>query len=76
MVVAWLTCEETERRKDTVIGGRTLQKDHGYVFEVDPASQAANVDRARSPLPFLGRYSHEAVDAAARQAPREASSRW
>ena len=47
----WLTCEETERRKDTVIGGRTLQKDHGYVFEVDPASQAANVDKSPVPAP-------------------------
>ena len=28
----WLTCEETEQRK----GGAFL-KDHGYVFEVDPA---------------------------------------
>ena len=51
VVVAWLTCEETERRKDTVIGGRTLQKDHGYVFEVDPASQAANVDKSPVPAP-------------------------
>lgn len=57
----WLTCEETERRKDAVIGGRRLQKDHGYVFEVDPAGQAANVDKSPVPLPFLGRYAHEAV---------------
>jgi secreted PhoX family phosphatase len=57
----WLTCEETDRRKGATIGGRTLQKDHGYVFEVDPTSRAANLDRSPVPLPFLGRYSHEAV---------------
>lgn len=57
----WLTCEETERRKGAVMNGRTLHKDHGYVFEVDPTSQAANADKSPVPLPFLGRYSHEAV---------------
>ena len=57
----WLTCEETERTAGTVIGGRTLEKDHGYVFEVDPVSRAANIDRSPVPLAFLGRYSHEAV---------------
>lgn len=52
----WLTCEETEQRK----GGRFLQ-DHGYVFEVDPVSQAANVGKSPVPLKFLGRFAHEAV---------------
>lgn len=52
----WLTCEETEARK-----GGTLQKDHGYVFEVDPTSKAANIDKAPVPLKFLGRFAHEAV---------------
>ncbi|HEY5847078.1 MAG TPA: alkaline phosphatase PhoX [Microlunatus sp.] len=59
----WLTCEETERKKDTVIGSganrRVLQKDHGYVFEVHPIDPAANQNPV--PLRFLGRYSHEAV---------------
>ncbi|WP_230687027.1 alkaline phosphatase PhoX [Catellatospora vulcania] len=50
----WLTCEETEQRK----GGAFLQ-DHGWVFEVDPFDQEANLDPV--PLKFLGRYSHEAV---------------
>jgi secreted PhoX family phosphatase len=50
----WLTCEETESRA----GGR-LQKDHGYVFEVDPFDQQANQNPV--PLKFLGRYAHEAV---------------
>ncbi len=31
------------------------------MFEVDPTSQADNVDKSPVPLPFLGRYSHEAV---------------
>ena len=52
----WLTCEETESRK-----GGSFQKDHGYVFEVDPASQQANVDKSPVPLKFLGRFPHEAV---------------
>jgi uncharacterized protein len=52
----WLTCEETEQR----LGGRFLQN-HGYVFEVDPTSQAANVDKSPVPLKFLGRFAHEAV---------------
>ncbi|ROR89907.1 alkaline phosphatase PhoX [Nocardioides aurantiacus] len=52
----WLTCEETEARRSA-----TLQKDHGYVFEVDPSSQLANVNKAAVPLRFLGRYAHEAV---------------
>ncbi|NNG19919.1 DUF839 domain-containing protein [Naumannella sp. ID2617S] len=52
----WLTCEETETRA----GGR-YTKDHGYVFEVDPASQQANVNLSPIPLKFLGRYAHEAT---------------
>jgi uncharacterized protein len=52
----WLTCEETEAK----IGG-ALTKNHGYVFEVDPFSQAANVDRSPVPLKMLGRFAHEAV---------------
>ncbi|GAA3793568.1 PhoX family protein [Sphaerisporangium flaviroseum] len=50
----WLTCEETEQR-----AGGVFQKDHGYVFEVDPFDRDANRDPV--PLKFLGRYSHEAV---------------
>jgi uncharacterized protein len=52
----WLSCEETEQRR----GGRYLQ-DHGYVFEVDPTSQQANMGRSAVPLKFLGRFAHEAV---------------
>ncbi|MCT9929639.1 PhoX family protein [Planotetraspora sp. A-T 1434] len=50
----WLTCEETEQR-----AGGAFQKDHGYVFEVDPFDRKANIDPV--PLKFLGRFSHEAV---------------
>jgi secreted PhoX family phosphatase len=52
----WLTCEETESRA----GGRR-QKNHGYVFEVDPTSRQANISASPVPLTFLGRYSHETV---------------
>lgn len=50
----WLTCEETEVR-----AGSVLQKDHGYVFEVDPFDREANKNPV--PLKFLGRFAHEAV---------------
>ncbi|MEZ0074216.1 alkaline phosphatase PhoX [Planotetraspora sp. GP83] len=50
----WLTCEETEQR-----AGGAFQKNHGYVFEVDPFDRKANIDPV--PLKFLGRFSHEAV---------------
>ncbi|WP_018349938.1 alkaline phosphatase PhoX [Longispora albida] len=50
----WLTCEETEQR-----AGAVYQKDHGYVFEVDPLNNAANLNPV--PLKFLGRFAHEAV---------------
>jgi secreted PhoX family phosphatase len=54
---AWLTCEETEARA----GEDGFLLDHGYVFEVDPASQDANRGKSPVPLKFLGRYAHEAV---------------
>jgi uncharacterized protein len=54
----WLTCEETEVKAGATSGGVTLTKDHGYIFEVAPAS----ADR-QSPVPIKawGRYAHEAV---------------
>ena len=57
----WLTCEEVERVAGQSVSGRTLQKNHGYVFEVDPRSETANLDRAAIPLKFMGRFAHEAV---------------
>ncbi|MFZ2175646.1 MAG: alkaline phosphatase PhoX [Rhodococcus sp. (in: high G+C Gram-positive bacteria)] len=53
----WLTCEETEARA----GSKGFTLDHGYVFEVDPASQEANMGKSPVALKFLGRYAHEAV---------------
>ena len=51
---AWLTCEETEAKAGT----GTLEKDHGYVFEVFPDGPAK-----QSPVPIRawGRAPHEAV---------------
>jgi secreted PhoX family phosphatase len=57
----WLTCEETEDKAGKLVNGVPLTKNHGYVFEVDPTSQAANLQKAAVPLAFLGRYAHEAV---------------
>ena len=51
-----MTCEETEQR-----AGGPFLADHGYVFEVDPTSQAANLGKSPVPLKFLGRFAHEAV---------------
>lgn len=50
----WLTCEETEAR-----AGGALTKDHGFVFEVDPANNARN--KNPFPLKAMGRFAHEAV---------------
>ncbi|MEV0177268.1 alkaline phosphatase PhoX [Streptomyces sp. NPDC050803] len=51
----WLTCEENSDKA----GVNGMTKDHGYVFEVDPADRRANRDP--KPLKFFGRYDHEAV---------------
>jgi secreted PhoX family phosphatase len=51
----WLTCEEV----DSLAGVDTFQKDHGYVFEVDPFDRNAN--RNPQPITALGRFEHEAV---------------
>ncbi|GGU53564.1 alkaline phosphatase PhoX [Streptomyces daghestanicus] len=51
----WLTCEETEDRA----GSNGMTKDHGYVFEVDPADRRAGRDP--KPVRAFGRYAHEAV---------------
>ncbi|GEC03753.1 hypothetical protein SSP24_14080 [Streptomyces spinoverrucosus] len=50
----WLTCEENEERAGT--GGYT--KDHGFVFEVDPADPHRT---GAVPLTAMGRFQHEAV---------------
>ena len=55
----WLTCEETEARAGSRGSYGTLTKDHGYVFEVHPYDQSANMDP--QPIKALGRFAHEAV---------------
>lgn len=50
----WLSCEET-----VDIAGKSLARDHGYVFEV-PASEKVGLTRPQ-PLKALGRFNHEAV---------------
>lgn len=51
----WLTCEETE----DVTGDSGYEKDHGFVFEVDPF----DIENNKNPVPLegLGRFAHEAV---------------
>ena len=51
---SWLTCEESESRAGT----GTLQKDHGYVFEVFPDRPSAQTPE---PIKAWGRFPHEAV---------------
>ena len=51
----WLTCEEVY----STAGTDGFQKDHGYVFEVDPFDREANRDPR--PIMALGRFEHEAV---------------
>jgi secreted PhoX family phosphatase len=51
----WLTCEETEVRR----GNEGYEKDHGWVFEVDPFRNSRNEDP--TPLPEMGRFPHEAL---------------
>ncbi|GAB2588405.1 PhoX family protein [Streptomyces capparidis] len=50
----WLTCEET----DAVAGDSGLEKDHGFVFEVDPRDPGRS---GAHPLTAMGRFPHEAV---------------
>lgn len=51
----WLSCEESEASA----GDSGRQRDHGYVFEVDPLDRLANLHPA--PIKALGRFRHEAV---------------
>ncbi|AZQ38158.1 PhoX family protein [Streptomyces cyaneochromogenes] len=50
----WLTCEETEDKAGT--NGYT--KDHGFIFEVDPANPYRS---GAAPLTAMGRFQHEAI---------------
>ena len=55
---SWLTCEETEAKAGTVVGGSTLEKDHGYIFEVLPTTPNR---QSPKPIKAWGRAPHEAV---------------
>ncbi|MFD9395728.1 alkaline phosphatase PhoX [Streptomyces sp. NPDC060000] len=50
----WLTCEENEDKAGT--NGYT--KDHGFIFEVDPADPRRG---GAVPLTAMGRFQHEAI---------------
>ncbi|MFE9648467.1 PhoX family protein [Streptomyces sp. NPDC006365] len=50
----WLTCEENEDKAGT--NGYT--KDHGFIFEVDPADPYRT---GAVPLTAMGRFQHEAI---------------
>ncbi|GAA4895955.1 alkaline phosphatase PhoX [Streptomyces coeruleoprunus] len=50
----WLTCEETDDKAGT--NGYT--KDHGFIFEVDPADPHRT---GAVPLTAMGRFPHEAI---------------
>ncbi|MGP2440457.1 PhoX family protein [Streptomyces sp. JW3] len=50
----WLTCEETEDRAGT----NGYAKDHGFIFEVDPADPHRT---GAVPLTAMGRFQHEAI---------------
>ena len=51
---SWISCEET-----VVRAGGTIEKDHGYNFEV-PATDRVGLVRPL-PLKAMGRFNHEAV---------------
>ncbi|NJQ01055.1 alkaline phosphatase PhoX [Streptomyces zingiberis] len=50
----WLTCEETEFRA----GEEGYEKDHGFIFEVDPYDPRRT---GAVPLTAMGRFQHEAI---------------
>ncbi|MFJ2816008.1 alkaline phosphatase PhoX [Streptomyces sp. NPDC091279] len=50
----WLTCEETEEQA----GSSGYTKDHGFIFEVDPADPYRT---GAVPLTAMGRFQHEAI---------------
>lgn len=51
----WLTCEESEDRA----GDLGYERDHGFVFEIDPFDMGRNRDP--QPITAMGRFQHEAV---------------
>ena len=63
---AWVTCEETVNGPDvgpdfTGASNITLQKPHGYVYEVPVSHIPGSGQSTRTPITKAGRFSHEAV---------------
>lgn len=56
---SWITCEETELRAGQQQGGSVLNKDHGWVFDVQATAQPGIQQPV--PLKAMGRFSHEAL---------------
>lgn len=54
----WLSCEETLLGPGSIDDGQPVEltKDHGWIFEVDPANPSKPI-----PLKDMGRFVHEAV---------------
>jgi secreted PhoX family phosphatase len=53
---SWITCEESVEKPGE---GSTIEKDHGYNFEVPATDRITLVDPI--PLKEMGRFNHEAV---------------
>ena len=63
---SWVTCEETVNGPDvgpdfTGASNTSLQKPHGYVFEVPASHQPGAGQSSRQPIRQAGRFAHEAV---------------
>lgn len=55
---SWLTCEEILRGAGPNADGHTIEKSHGWVFEVPAAKKGL---AAPAPIAGMGRFKHEAV---------------
>ena len=51
---SWISCEETTQQKEG-----TVEKDHGYVFEVPATAEPGLADPI--PIKAMGRFNHEAI---------------
>ena len=63
---SWVTCEETVNGPDvgpdfTGTPNVTLQKPHGYVYEVPASHLPGQGQSTRQPIKSAGRFAHEAV---------------
>ena len=63
---SWITCEETVNGPDvgpdfTGASNVTLQKRHGFIFEVPAAANPSDGQSNRLPITKAGRFAHESV---------------